>query len=83
MYAVIDISSTSVSMLVCGKEGHPSYKFRESLSAVSFTEGGKLTDHGVEKLCEKISVFQDQCKKLGVEKLYVLSTAAMRSASPA
>ena len=78
MYAVIDISSTSVSMLVCGKEGHPSYKFRESLSAVSFTEGGKLTDHGVEKLCEKISVFQDQCKKLGVEKLYVLSTAAMR-----
>ncbi len=78
MYAVIDISSTSVSMLVCGKEGHPSYKFRESLSAVSFTEGGKLTEHGVERLCEKIGVFQDQCKKAGVEKLYVLSTAAMR-----
>lgn len=78
MYAVIDISSTSISMLVCGKDNHPSYKFRESLSAVSFTEGGKLTDHGVEKICEKISVFQDQCKKLGVEKLYVLSTAAMR-----
>lgn len=78
MYAVIDISSTSISMLVCGKEGHPSYKFRESLSAVSFTEGGKLTEHGVEKICEKISMFQDRCKKLGVEKLYVLSTAAMR-----
>ncbi len=79
MYAVIDISSTSISMLVCGKDGtHPAYKFRESLSAVSFTEGGKLTEHGVEKICDKISVFQDQCKKLGVEKLYVVSTAAMR-----
>ena len=79
MYAVIDISSTSVSMLVCGKDGaHPAYKYRESLSALSFTEGGKLTEHGVEKLCDKISIFQDQCKKLGVEKLYVVSTAAMR-----
>ncbi len=79
MYAVIDISSTSISMLVCGKDGtHPAYKFRESLSAVSFTEGGKLTEHGVEKICDKISVFQDQCKKLGVERLYVVSTAAMR-----
>lgn len=79
MYAVIDISSTSISMLVCGKDGtHPVYKFRESLSAVSFTEGGKLTEHGVEKICDKISVFQDQCKKLGVERLYVVSTAAMR-----
>ena len=47
MYAVIDISSTSVSMLVCGKDGRPSYKFRESLSAISFTEGGKLSEHGV------------------------------------
>ena len=66
-------------MLVCGKDGtHPAYKFRESLSAVSFTEGGKLTEHGVEKICDKISVFQDQCKKLGVERLYVVSTAAMR-----
>lgn len=79
MYAVIDISSTSISMLVCGKDGtHPAYKFRESLSAVSFTEGGKLIEHGVEKICDKISVFQDQCKKLGVERLYVVSTAAMR-----
>ena len=78
MYAVIDISSTSVSMLVCGKDGRPSYKFRESLSAISFTEGGKLSEHGVEKICDKIAVFQDQCKKLGVEVLYVLSTAAMR-----
>ena len=79
MYAVIDISSTSISMVVCGKDGtHTAYKYRESLSALSFTEGGKLTEHGVEKICDKISVFQDQCKKLGVEKLYVVSTAAMR-----
>ncbi len=79
MYAVIDISSTSISMLVCGKDGaRPAYKYRESLSALSFTEGSKLTEHGVEKICDKISVFQDQCKKLGVEKLYVVSTAAMR-----
>ncbi len=79
MYAVIDISSTSLSMLVCGKDGtRPAYKYRESLSALSFVEDGKLTEHGVEKICEKISIFQDQCKKLGVEMLYVLSTAAMR-----
>lgn len=79
MYAVIDISSTSISMLVCGKDGtHPAYKYRESLSALSFIEGGKLNEHGVEKICDKISVFQDHCKKLGVEKLYVVSTAAMR-----
>ncbi len=79
MYAVIDISSTSLSMFVCGKDGsRPAYKYRESLSAHSFTEGGRLTEHGVEKICDKIAVFQDQCKKLGVEKLYVVSTAAMR-----
>lgn len=79
MYAVIDISSTSISMLVCGKDGaRPAYKYREGLSALSYTEGGKLTEHGVEKICDKIAVFQDQCKKLGVEKLYVVSTAAMR-----
>ena len=79
MFAVIDISSTSISMLVSGRDGvRPSYKYRESLSALSFTEGGRLNDHGVEKICEKIAIFQDQCKKLGVEKLYVISTAAMR-----
>ena len=79
MYAVIDISSTSISMLVCGKDGaRPAYKYREGLSALSYTEGGKLTEHGVEKKREKIAVSQDECKKFGVERLYVVSTAAMR-----
>ncbi len=78
-YAVIDISSTSMSMLVCGEDStRPVYKYREGFSALSFTEGGKLTEHGIEKMVDKISVFQDQCRKLGVDRLYVVSTAAMR-----
>ncbi len=78
-YAVIDISSTSMSMLVCGEDTtKPIYKYREGFSALSFTAGGKLTEHGIEKMVDKLTVFQDQCKKLGVDKLYVLSTAAMR-----
>ena len=77
-YAVIDISSTSLSMIVCSDDQKPLYKFREGFSALSFTEGGRLTEHGIEKLVDKISVFQDQCRRLGVDKLYIISTAAMR-----
>lgn len=78
-YAVIDISSTSLSMIVCGEDAEkPSYKFREGFSSLSFTEGGKLTEHGIEKLADKISVFQDQCRRLGVDRLYIVSTAAIR-----
>ncbi|MCD7728933.1 MAG: hypothetical protein LUI60_03375 [Clostridia bacterium] len=79
MIAVVDISSTSMSMSVCEDESFkPIYKFREGLSAISYIEGGKVTEHGIDKIADRIAIFQDQCVKLGVDKLYVLSTAAMR-----
>ncbi|MCD8372080.1 MAG: hypothetical protein LUD27_02125 [Clostridia bacterium] len=84
MIAVIDISSTSLSMTVLEDETYkPVYKFREGLSTISYIEDGKVSEHGIEKIADRIAIFQDQCIKLGVEKLYVLSTAAMRFISNA
>ncbi|MCD8309325.1 MAG: hypothetical protein LUD19_05655 [Clostridia bacterium] len=84
MRAVVDISSTSMSMAVCEEESLKTiYRFREGLSTISYVEGNKVTEHGIDKIVDRIAIFQDQCVKLGVQKLYVVSTAAMRFISNA
>ncbi len=80
MYAIIDISSASISMLVCEKE-HPEtpiYKCREGFSSLSYIKAGEFTLQGMERIAERIAALQEQCRTLGVEKLYVVSTASTR-----
>lgn len=80
-YAIVDISSSSVSLLVA--EGEKSFEVllreRESLSILHYMEGKKLSERGVEKLAENLNKMKEICKKTGVEKCYVVSTASMRN----
>ena len=79
--AVIDISSSGLSMTVAeaGKrKTEICLKERLSLCLPHYTDGGKLSDLGIEKLTSGLVNLKDKCVGLGVEISYLISTAALR-----
>ena len=80
-YAIIDISSSSISLLAA--EGEKNFDIllreRENISILHYMEGRNLSERGVEKLVENLNKMKEICKKTGVEKCYVISTASMRN----
>ena len=80
-YSVIDISSSSISMIVAAKEGDKAevvFKERASLSLVHYLEEGALSARGTQKLTEMLARFKETGAELGVERCYLIATAALR-----
>lgn len=80
-YAIIDISSSSISLLVA--EGKKTFdvllRERENVSILHYMEGKNLSERGVEKLVENLNKMKDVCRKMEIDKCYVISTASMRN----
>ena len=80
-YAIIDISSSSISLLVA--EGKKAFdvllRERENVSILHYMEGKNLSERGVEKLVENLNKMKSVCRKMEIDKCYVISTASMRN----
>ncbi len=79
--AVIDISSTGVSLLIQDSEGEHQYTRREAFPVLKYTEDGRLNADGITKICEKVMLLQRICRNMKdftVDNLYVLATASLR-----
>ncbi|MCD8294289.1 MAG: hypothetical protein LUE27_03430 [Clostridia bacterium] len=79
--AVIDISSTGVSLLIQSDDGDYSYTRREGFPSLRYTEDGRLNADGIIKICEKVMLLQKICQHMSdtiVDNLYVLATASLR-----
>lgn len=80
-YAVIDISASSLSLLVADINGELSVQFtdRETLSVLHYAEGRKLSERGIRKIAEGLKRLKGVAAKYGAEKCYVISTASVRN----
>ena len=81
-YSVIDISSSGVSMIAADIGAGLSeivFKDRTSLTLLHYLEGTDLTRRGIEKLTEALCVMKDKCASLGVDRIYLISTGALRA----
>ena len=79
-YAVIDISSSSISLTAADdKGGEPFFRARESLTLLHYMDGHALSRRGIEKLIEAVLAMQEKCRSVGVDMLYLISTAALRA----
>ncbi|MCD8285965.1 MAG: hypothetical protein LUD50_01905 [Clostridia bacterium] len=79
--AVIDISSTGVSLLIQSDDGDYSYTRREGFPSLRYTAEGRLNAEGITKICEKVMLLQHICQHMPdciVDNLYVLATASLR-----
>ena len=82
-YSVIDISSSSISMIaadVTARSAEIVFKDRASLSLLHYLEGKSLSARGIDKLVEAVIVMKGKCAELGVDVLYLIATAALRAA---
>ncbi|MCD8205140.1 MAG: hypothetical protein LUD29_00790 [Clostridia bacterium] len=86
-YAVIDISSSGVSLIVAEvKPDNPTdaeiiFKDRIYLSLSYYLDNNNITDRGIEKLVDALKSAKRICKSVGVGKCYVISTASLRNAT--
>lgn len=82
-YSVIDISSSSISMIaaeVTARSAEIVFKDRASLSLLHYLDGKSLSARGIDKLVEAVTVMKGKCIELGVDVLYLIATAALRAA---
>ncbi len=80
-YSVIDISSSSISLIVAESDGRKTeivFKDRVSISLLHYLDGKILTERGIEKLLEALRIMKDECAGFGVRYCYLISTAALR-----
>ena len=55
------------------------FRDRASLTLLHYLDGRDLSQRGIEKLTEAVSVMKDKCVSLGVDAAYLISTAALRA----
>lgn len=82
-YSVIDISSSSISMIAADVTANAAeivYKDRASLTLLHYLEGKSLSARGIDKLVEAVMVMKGKCVSLGVDILYLIATASLRAA---
>ncbi len=82
-YSVIDISSSSISMIaadVTARSAEIVFKDRASLSLLHYMDGRALSARGIDKLVEAVTVMKGKCVGLGIDVLYLIATAALRAA---
>ena len=81
-YSVIDISSSSISMMVADTNDRITeiiFRDRASLTLLHYLDGRDLSQRGIDKLVEAVSLMKDKCLSLGVDVVYLISTAALRA----
>ncbi|MDE7405686.1 MAG: hypothetical protein K2M89_02285 [Clostridiales bacterium] len=83
-YAVIDLSSTGVSIVVA--EGDKAtgiftavYKDRANIAVADYFEGHSISRRGIEKLIDALITARSTVKAMGVDECYCISTAALRN----
>lgn len=82
-YSVIDISSSSISMIaadVTARSAEIVFKDRASLAFLHYLDGKSLSARGIDKLVDAVTVMKGKCIELGVDVLYLIATAALRAA---
>ena len=80
-YAVADISSSSLSVIIAEKTGNVTEitgKERESLSLLYYMNGSDLSRRGTEKLVTALSQMKARLAEMNVEKCWLIATAALR-----
>ena len=80
-YSVIDISSSSISLIIAEADERKTeivFKDRISISLLHYLDGKVLTERGIEKLIEALRIMKDECERFGVRFCYLISTAALR-----
>ena len=80
-YSVIDISSSGLSMIVASTDNKKTeiiFKDRAGMYLLPHLEGRRLSQRGMDKLADALSVMKEKCENLGVDVCYVISTAALR-----
>ncbi len=82
-YAVIDVSSCSVSLLVAQFDEKLKVLLtdREIVSVLHYAKGKTLSERGIEKIAEGIEKMKGIAANYGAEKCYVISTASIRNSS--
>jgi len=79
-YGVIDITSTSISLKIYDVEALKSvFSSRSAFSAQSFTDGGRLSEHGVQKIVRVLKRMQEECSKYGAKAIYAISSSVVRN----
>ncbi|MDE7164281.1 MAG: hypothetical protein K2O04_02510, partial [Clostridiales bacterium] len=83
-YAVIDLSSTGVSIVVA--EGDKAtgifsavYKDRTNIAVADYFDGHSISRRGIEKLIDALITARSTVKAMGVDECYCISTAALRN----
>ena len=80
--AVIDFSSTSLSLLVEDISGEmmiPVVGLRRSVSILGYlSKKGRISERGIEKVVDSIKFLMDAADKVGAESVHIISTASMR-----
>lgn len=79
-YSVIDVSSSSISMVVAANDGANEVLFKEraAISLTHYFEGNTLSQRGMEKLAALLDHMKAIAAAEGAERCYVISTAALR-----
>ena len=80
-YSVIDISSSGLSMIVASTDNKKTeiiFKDRAGMYLLPHLEGRRLSQRGMDKLADALSVMKEKCENLGVDVCYVISAAALR-----
>ena len=77
--ALIDFSSTALSLLVMDDGLRPVFRLRRSLSIVEYmTKKGRLQDRGIEKVLEAVAHLKEAAEEVGARRIYLIATASMR-----
>ena len=81
-FSIIDVSSSSISLLVAeiaGAEEETVFRDRASLTLMHYLDGRCLSRRGIQKLTDAVSVMKEKCVSLGADVLFLISTAALRA----
>ena len=80
-YSVIDVSSSSLSLIVAAADEHKTeilFKERYPISLVHYLDGRRFTERGIDKLVDCLKEMKTTCRNFGAERNYLISTAALR-----
>ena len=82
-YAVIDLNSTGVSLVIA--EGEKSagvfsavHSERTNISITDYFDGHSLSQRGIDKIIDALISARSTCKAMNADECYVISTAALR-----
>lgn len=82
-HAVIDLSSTGVSMVIAEENGPDLfeivYKDRINIAITDYFDGRSISARGIEKLIDALITERSSARAMGVTKCYCISTAVLRN----